>query len=117
MTEHMVIADVATGTGAWAFDMTDNVAGTVQIEGLDIDLSKTPPRWWLPSNVSFKKFDLLNEVPDELIKRYDIVHVRYIVPLVQDAKFETILGRLSSMLSKAVHLACRTDPCAGICLN
>lgn len=98
----MLIADVATGTGTWALDLAEMVPDTVKIEGLDVNLSELPPKSWLPSNVTFREFDLTKDVPNELIERYDIVHVQYVMIFVLDVNFPGVLERLVKMLSECL---------------
>lgn len=73
------------------------------IEGLDINLNETPPQIWLPSNVNFRKFDLLGDVPEHLVERYDIVHVQFVMIFVMDSNVDAVIMRLLRMLSKYVH--------------
>ena len=99
----MLVADVATGTGTWALDLAERVPSSVGIEGLDINLETTPPKVWLPPNVAFTQFNMLENVPEELIEPYDIVHVEYVMIFVLDPNFKQVLNRLVRLLSMSCH--------------
>ncbi|KAF2172645.1 hypothetical protein M409DRAFT_16607 [Zasmidium cellare ATCC 36951] len=101
--ENLTIADVATGTGAWCLDFHEKHPDNT-IEGLDVNLNEVPPKKWLPGNVSFHYLDLLKEVPEEFVGRYDIVHMQYAVLFVRDREVEGLLGTLMRMLKPGGYL-------------
>lgn len=92
-----LIADVATGTGTWALDVA-NHNPDVHIEGLDVNLNEVPPKCWLPNNITFKHFNLLETLPKEFEERYDIVHLQYVMIFVHDPDFPAVLQQLIAML-------------------
>lgn len=69
------------------------------MEGLDIALHQVPAKHLLPGNVNFKRLDLLEEVPEELVGRYDLVHARFLLGIVQNDDPVPLLGKLLKMLS------------------
>lgn len=71
----------------------------VQIECLDANLKELPPKSWLPSNVALRKFDLLQDVPDDMVGRYQIIHLQYVMAFVIDSNVDAVIARLVSMLS------------------
>ncbi|MCJ1270762.1 hypothetical protein MMC22_010659 [Lobaria immixta] len=91
------IADVGTGTGIWVIDVNRQLS-TASIDGFDISADQFPPKEWLPSNVSLGTFDALLPIPDELIEKYDIIHVRIFVAVVKNEDPTPILKNLISML-------------------
>ncbi|KAF7190731.1 N-methyltransferase tcpN [Pseudocercospora fuligena] len=99
----MRIADVATGTGSWACDIAEQYPG-VQVEGLDINLSEIPANGYWPKNLTFTTINLLEDMRERLLGRYDIVNVQYIMPIVDDDVFPVILGRLKSLLKPDGYL-------------
>lgn len=71
------IADIATGTGAWLLDVS-RAYPTATCDGFDIDPTQTPPTPWLPQNVSFFQWNMLEPPPAELAHSYDMVHFRLV---------------------------------------
>lgn len=65
-----VIADIGTGTGIWLLDLAETLPATAQFHGFDIDLAQTPPKEWLPDNVSMKQLDIFGPIPDDLVGRF-----------------------------------------------
>ena len=47
------IADVGTGTALWLIDVAHENP-KARCDGLDIEISQSPPSAWLPSNVSLR---------------------------------------------------------------
>ena len=46
------------------------------MEGLDLDVSQTPPQEWSPPNVRFREFDIYTPLQEDMIKQYDVVSIR-----------------------------------------
>lgn len=74
-----------------------------QLDGFDISDSQFPPQQWLPSNVKLTTQDALAEVPDELEKRYDVVHLGLLVLVAGDNPM-TLLNNALKMLSMYLYL-------------
>ncbi|PQE03071.1 UMTA methyltransferase family protein [Rutstroemia sp. NJR-2017a BVV2] len=81
-----LIADIATGTGAWLLDVARDLPNA-QLHGFDNDLDQAPHKSWLPFNVDIKYWNIFDEIPDEMVGKYDLVHVRLLV-LVIDGRFQ-----------------------------
>lgn len=70
--EGCTIADIGTGTGIWLTDLaclTNNLTA-IQLHGFDVDTSQSPPKEWLPQNVSIRELDIFGNIPDELHGKY-----------------------------------------------
>ena len=91
------IADVATGTAIWLIDVSRELP-TAELEGLDIDLSQAPKAPWLPPHLRLREWDVFNGVPDDLVGKYDVVHVRLLVLVVRNSDPREILTKLEKML-------------------
>ncbi|PQE18182.1 UMTA methyltransferase family protein [Rutstroemia sp. NJR-2017a BBW] len=67
---HPLIADLATGTSISraSFPMHNST--------VSITISS---RSWLPENVDIQYWDVFDEVPDEMVGKYDFVHVRLLI--------------------------------------
>ncbi|RYC55499.1 hypothetical protein CHU98_g10712 [Xylaria longipes] len=98
------IADVGTGTGVWLMDLSARLPATVQLEGLDVSLEATTPREWLPSNVSYREWDIKQEPPEDLAGQYDIVHIRLLIFVLLDDEIPAVLPKLLKLLKPGGHL-------------
>jgi hypothetical protein len=99
----MKIADVATGTGTWLLDLSDEVPEHCLLEGWDISNAQFPHKSSLPANVKFGVFDATAGIPKDLVEKYDVVHVGLLALVVKGDPAEWIqnLMRLLSKCSKA----------------
>ena len=97
------VADVATGTGIWLTEIARQLP-TAYLYGLDISLAQAPPREWLPHNVVLRTWDIFDEVPEELLGRFDLVHVRLLVLVVQKGDPRPIIRNLFKLLKPGGYL-------------
>ena len=98
------IADIATGTGIWLLDLAQEVPATVQMDGMDITLSQAPPKQWLPSNISMRAWDMFEDVPEDLVGRFDVVHVRLVLLVIPNNDAVPVIKNLAKMLKPSGHL-------------
>ena len=98
------IADVATGTGIWLVDLAQEVPATVRMVGLDITLAQAPPKQWLPANVSMRVWNIFEELPEDLVGQFDIVHVRLLLLVIPDNDAVPVIKRLALMLKPGGYL-------------
>lgn len=101
LTESSRVADVACGTGAWSLEVTEEVS-PVSIDCLDISLKDLPPPEFTTSNIKCRQFDLLKNLPDDMINTYDLVHVQFVMLFVKDDIFHSVMARIKQMLSKGL---------------
>lgn len=71
---------------------------SAKLEGLDIDLTQCPPVEWAPPNVSYRQNDALAPVPQDMLSRYDVIHLRHFVTAVRGSDAMKLLDNLVSML-------------------
>lgn len=64
-------------TSIWLFDVRQSVNPWARLEGCDISFDAAPPKGTLPSNVSFRHWDVNQDFPEYLVRAFDIVHVRF----------------------------------------
>ncbi|KAI9877444.1 MAG: hypothetical protein M1830_003866, partial [Pleopsidium flavum] len=102
--ENITVADIGTGTGIWLLDLARKLPASARLEGLDINLAQTPPEGWLPSNVRFRKLDIFDDVPKDLIEKYDVVHIRHMVLVVRNNNPLPILLNLLKLLKPNGYL-------------
>jgi len=84
----------------WLVELSKTLPSTTQLDGFDIDLSQFPPKQWLPANVTMHKLDAFSAVPQDLVGKYDIVHLRLFIVLIKHNNPVPLLRNLISMLSK-----------------
>ena len=93
------VADVATGTGIWAFEAADDFPSTVSFDGFDVSDAEFPPANFWPGNVQLHKLDAMQDPPESLRAKYDLVHVRLLVAVVEDNDPSKILDHCILLLS------------------
>lgn len=72
----------------------------MQLDGFDISFSAAPPSAWLPSNVTLRHLDIrAKDIPEDLVEKYDIVHIRAFAFVLQDPEILQVLQNLAKLLS------------------
>ena len=87
-------------TSIWLLDLAEKLPATTQLDGLDINLAQCPPEAWLPSNVRFRKWDFFSEVPQALLAKYDVVHIRLIAITIKNNDSTNVVRNLARLLSR-----------------
>ncbi|KAK5137530.1 hypothetical protein LTR08_008510 [Meristemomyces frigidus] len=96
--DRLKIADVGTGTGIWLLDMANELPRSAQLDGIDISFTQCPPRAWLPKNVNLRQVDVFSEIPDDLVEKYHVIHIRHFVCVVGGDDPRPLLQNLLRML-------------------
>ncbi|KAL6697092.1 S-adenosyl-L-methionine-dependent methyltransferase [Trichoderma pleuroticola] len=104
ITPQTKIADLGTGTGVWLLDVATQVPPTVQLDGFDISDGQFPHKSNIPDNVNFRITDALSKVPDDLVEIYDVVHIRYLGPIVKGGNAEPIIQHAMQLLKTGGYL-------------
>ena len=81
----MQILDLATGNGIWAIELASNLASSIrpfEIVGLDISDGMFPVKHTWADNVTFRTYDMFDDVPVEYVEKFDVVHVRFIIAAI-----------------------------------
>ncbi|KAL9110401.1 MAG: hypothetical protein Q9227_005132 [Pyrenula ochraceoflavens] len=98
------IADVATGTATWSIEVARAMPG-VHIDALDIDLTQAPHPQWLPPNITLREWDIFQDVPNDLIGKYDCVDLRLLVLVVEGAdRARAVIRNLLKLLKPGGYL-------------
>ncbi|KAL2836689.1 hypothetical protein BJY01DRAFT_258622 [Aspergillus pseudoustus] len=92
------IADICTGTAIWLLDLLPEFSPTANFEGLDMSLALTPPTAWLPPNLTVREWNLDDDVPDDLVEKYDVIHLRLLVLVVRDGDPAPVTRKVARML-------------------
>ncbi|CEL06681.1 hypothetical protein ASPCAL09853 [Aspergillus calidoustus] len=94
----LCIADICTGTAIWLLDLLPSLPPTATLEGLDMSLSLTPPAPWLPANLTLREWNLNDDIPEDLLEKYDVIHLRLLVLVVQNSDPCPIIRKVTRML-------------------
>ncbi|KAH8900829.1 UMTA methyltransferase family protein [Thozetella sp. PMI_491] len=97
------VADIGCGTGIWLLDVNDNLKNA-QLEGLDISFDAAPPSETLPANVTFRHWNIKEEVPEDLIGVYDILNVRFLAFVLLNDDVPGAVAKLFKMLKPGGYL-------------
>ena len=97
------IVDVPAGTGSWLIDVSRELP-SAKLDGFDIDLSQAPHPKWLPKNITMRRLDLFEELPQDVIGKYDIVHVRLLVLAMKEQDLPGIIKKFHAMLKPGGYL-------------
>jgi len=97
--ENARIADVATGTGIWLFELVDDLPYSARLDGFDISSSQYLPKEWIPENMHLTEQDIFKPFPEEYLGAYDIVNLRFALCFVNNIDAEPLLENLISLLS------------------
>ncbi|KAI0532578.1 hypothetical protein GGR58DRAFT_489759 [Xylaria digitata] len=95
------VADLATGTGLWLFDLVKSpeVNGLdIQYYGFDISRALFPHNSWLPKNVVLSTSNLLEEPPQSLHGQFDIVHLRLVLSLIRGGSPKPVIRHIKMLL-------------------
>ena len=91
--------DVALSCSSiWLVDVNRQLP-SVHLDGFDNSVDQFPSQEWLPDNISLHRLDVLEPIPETLKGKYDLVHVRLFLAVVQDDDPTPILRNLMDMLS------------------
>jgi len=102
-TEHLRIADIGTANAVWILELLPLMPPTTQFDGFDISADYFPAKDWFPANVSPDVVDAFAAVPEHLVGKYDVVHIRAFVVIVRDNDPMRLLSNLIKMLSKSLQ--------------
>ncbi|KAI1395394.1 UMTA methyltransferase family protein [Hypoxylon fuscum] len=92
------VADVGAGTGIWLHDVGDQLGKSSRLDALDISFNAAPPPETLPSNMTFRQWDVREEVPDDLVNVFDIVNLRFFSFVLLNEEVPRVVGKLFRLL-------------------
>ena len=97
------IAEVASGTGMWLIDVSRELP-EAQLDGFDLNLRQVPHEKWLPSNVRVRHWNILEDPPNDLVGKYDYVHTRLLVLVVEQKDPRPIIRNLHKILKPGGYI-------------
>ncbi|PYI02384.1 S-adenosyl-L-methionine-dependent methyltransferase [Aspergillus sclerotiicarbonarius CBS 121057] len=111
------VVDVACGTALWLIDVAHELPPSIQLDGLDVDLTQAPHPAWLPANVHLNHWDLFTPVPQHLQEQYDLVHVRLLVLILSGLDPRPVIRRLFQLVKPGGYLQWDELDCVNLCLK
>ncbi|KAL7912417.1 S-adenosyl-L-methionine-dependent methyltransferase [Trichoderma velutinum] len=100
----MKIAEIGTGTGIWLLDVASQCAPTVQLDGFDISDNQFPHNSALPKNVTLSIMDAFDQVPEDLVGKYDVVHMRLWSCIVRNNETNHLIHHATQLLKPGGYL-------------
>lgn len=70
------------------------------LDGYDISDAQFPPEECVPANVSLSVLNALDDVPDSLKGKYDVVHLRFWCCIVKGNDPTALIKHVVSLLSE-----------------
>ncbi|KAE9373523.1 hypothetical protein N431DRAFT_465809 [Stipitochalara longipes BDJ] len=99
------IADVATGTALWTIEVLRALPETAELQGFDISADQFPTPERLPKKIQLHVLDAFKPFPREHLARYDIVHIRLILSVIEThEKAEALARNLLTLLKPGGYL-------------
>lgn len=83
----------------WIGELTRELP-QAHIDGFDISDEQYPPENWYGPNVSLSKLDIFKPLPEELKRKYDVVHLRFFMTIASDDNVHIVVNNLKAMLSE-----------------
>ena len=84
----------------WPIEVSKTLPPSTQLDGFDISGDQFPPAEWLPANVHLSTADAFAPVPEHMVGKYDVVHLRMMVIVVKGPKeLEALMSNLVLLLS------------------
>ena len=92
--------DLCYETRIWLIELSRDLSDTVTLDGFDISPAQYPPRALLPKLINLHTHTALAPFPQEFLGKYDVVNLRFLITVLDRDRFGTLLGSLTSLLSK-----------------
>ncbi|KAL3448435.1 S-adenosyl-L-methionine-dependent methyltransferase [Aspergillus insuetus] len=100
----MKIAEIGTGTGIWLLELAPQLPSTVLLDGFDISDNLFPHQSLLPDNLKFGVMDSFGDVPEDLVGKYDVVHLRLWCCVVTEGDPSTLIQSAMRLLKPGGYL-------------
>ncbi|RYP76851.1 hypothetical protein DL771_001587 [Monosporascus sp. 5C6A] len=102
--EYVFTRDFLDNNRIWLFDVAETVSKSTRLVGLDISFKAAPPPATLPSNVTLRHWDVRDDVPEDLINAFDIVHLRFFSFVVMNEEVPGVVEKLYKLLRPGGYL-------------
>ncbi|KAK2616874.1 hypothetical protein QQS21_000252 [Conoideocrella luteorostrata] len=87
----------------WLIDVSRQLP-EAHLHGLDYNLRQAPHQTWLPPNIYMKCLNIFEDMPDDPIGKYDCVHTRLLLLVVQEKDSRPIIQNLHRLLKPGGYL-------------
>lgn len=74
---------------------------TWQLEGFDVNSNYLPATEYLPHNVTMRILDVFDDIPDDLVEKFDVVHVRTFAVIIKNNNPTPFLRNMIKLLSES----------------
>ena len=91
-------------SSCWLLELAREVPTSWKLEGFDISALQYPATEYLPSNVSLGTLDAFGTIPENLVGRFDVVHIRAFTVVVKGGNPGTLLDNVTALLSTPLFL-------------
>ena len=71
-----------------------------QLQGVDISNQNYPASEFLPKNITLKVMDIFADTHEDMVGKFDVVHVRALAVVIKHSDPGPLLRKLVSMLSQ-----------------
>ncbi|KAL8713257.1 MAG: hypothetical protein Q9225_006813 [Loekoesia sp. 1 TL-2023] len=88
----------------WLLELAQSAPPSWELQGFDVSAAQFPAKEYLPQNVHFTVLDAFGDVPEELLCRFDIVHIRAFAVVVKQGALDALLVHLVRLLKPGGHL-------------
>ncbi len=103
-----LVAELATGTGAWLVDLSKELSPSARFHGYDITDTAFLPPVQRPSNVALNVSDAKQPAPAQLQGKYDVVNVRFLnTALLPGEDWQKIATHAFQLLKPGGALQCK----------
>ncbi|KAF2198221.1 hypothetical protein GQ43DRAFT_443550 [Delitschia confertaspora ATCC 74209] len=92
------VADIGTGTAIWPVELSQTLSPDIQIDAFDVSRAQYPPNEWVPGNVKLHTHDAFLPFPEKHVGRYDVVHVRFFVTLLNPENIQRFIQNVVALL-------------------
>ena len=83
----------------WLGELSRELPPSTHFDGFDISDAQYPPQNWYGPKTKLQKLDIFKPLPEELVGKYDVVHLRFFMTIAKDSDIGVALGNLRRMLS------------------
>ncbi|KAK7423060.1 hypothetical protein QQZ08_009227 [Neonectria magnoliae] len=98
------VADAATGSGIFLKELAPKLPEQAQLDGFDMDSSKFPDPSSLPANVKLQLGNVLEPFPEEMLGKYDLVHVKLLYAALKKDEWLLAARNLKTLLKPGGYL-------------
>ena len=88
----------------WLLDLARVVPSSWVLQGFDVSTLQFPVSQYLPSNVFLGILDAFDDLPQDMIAKFDVVHIRAFAVVVKGGNPDPLMRNLIKLLSEYSHV-------------